>query len=97
MMLVKSLRCLISLLAVLWAASAWAQEVCYRWSITNPSPFMGNDGEVFTVSNGTIWRVSGSYEYLYAYYPMAILCPQSGIVIVDGKNINAVFVGKLAK
>ena len=28
------------------------------------------------------------YEYLYEYYPSVIICPSSGILVVDGKALN---------
>ena len=45
-------------------------EVCFRTSVMSPTPLMGNHGEIFRTLEGLIFEVIGSYEYLYAYYPM---------------------------
>ena len=60
---------------------------CYEHSILSPTPFMGNHGEVFEISNGSWWQVSYSYEYMYEYYPKALMC-DNGNVYVKGKKIN---------
>jgi hypothetical protein len=62
---------------------------CYEASIMKPSPFMGNDGEIFVLSDGSVWQVKYEYEYMYAYYPEAVVCPSSGYVIVEGTKLNA--------
>jgi hypothetical protein len=33
--------------------------VCYESSILKPTPFMGHDGEIFKLSDGTTWVVRG--------------------------------------
>ena len=40
---------------------------CYQSSIAKPSPFMGNNDEIFTLIDGTVWEVKYEYEYLYEY------------------------------
>ena len=60
---------------------------CYEHSIMSPTPFMGNHGEVIEISNGSWWHVSYSYEYMYEYYPKALMC-DNGNVYVKGKKIN---------
>ena len=61
---------------------------CYFASITSPSPFMGNDSEVFELSDGSMWEVKYEYEYLYEYYPSVTICPDDGLLIINGKKLN---------
>ena len=62
---------------------------CFESSIIKPSPFMGNHGEIFKLDDGSIWEIQGEYEYMYEYYPSLTACPSKGLVIVDGKKLNA--------
>ena len=48
---------------------------CFEASILSPTPFMGNDGEIFKLDDGSMWEVKYEYEYLYEYYPSVIVCP----------------------
>jgi len=61
---------------------------CYEDTIMSPTPFMGNDGEIFKLSNGTIWEVNYEYEYMYEYYPSVTVCPDQGFIIVSGTKLN---------
>ena len=63
-------------------------EGCFQSSVLSPSPFMGNDGEVFKLVDGSIWQVKYEYEYLYEYNPDVLVCPNQGKMIVDGKSLN---------
>jgi hypothetical protein len=49
---------------------------------------MGNDGEVLKTADGRLFKVMGSYEYLYAYSPEAIVCPGLGKMLVGGRTIG---------
>jgi len=49
---------------------------------------MGNNEEIFKLSDGTIWQVKYEYEYLYEYYPSVIICPQKGILIIGDRKLN---------
>ena len=62
---------------------------CYEDTIMSPTPFMGNNDEIFKLSDGSIWEVKYEYEYLYEYYPSITACPEQGFIIVDGKKLNA--------
>ena len=62
---------------------------CYSSSVTSPSPFMGNSGEVFVLSDNTVWEIFGEFEYLYEYYPSITACPNLGFIIVDEKKLTA--------
>lgn len=72
---------------VLMSLSAHSQA-CYEASILSPSPFMGNNGEIFKLSDGSLWEVKYEYEYLYEYLPDVIICPSRGKLIIKGKNLN---------
>ena len=71
---------------------ASAQE-CYESSILSPSPFMGNNGEMFKLADGSLWEVKYEYEYLYEYYPNVIICPSRGKLAIKGKTLNVEQVG----
>ena len=81
------IRFLLALILSCFVNSIQAQN-CYEGSILSPSPFMGNNGEIFKLSDGTIWEVKYAYEYLYEYYPNVIICPSRGKLIIKGKNID---------
>ena len=66
---------------------------CYESSIVKPSPFMGNNGEIFKLDDGSLWEVKYEYEYLYEYYPDVIICPSKGKLVIDGKSLNVEHVG----
>ena len=77
---------------IMTAGLASAQE-CYESSILSPSPFMGNNGEVFKLADGSLWEVKYEYEYLYEYYPSVIICPSRGKLAINGKSLNVEQVG----
>ena len=76
----------------LMAGSAVAQE-CYESSILSPTPFMGNNGEIFKLSDGSLWEVKYEYEYLYEYYPNVVICPSRGKLAIKGKVLNVEKIG----
>lgn len=51
---------------------------------------MGNDGEVFVLSDGSIWEVKYEYEYMYEYYPSIIICPDKNLLLINDKKLNVV-------
>ncbi|MET0273819.1 MAG: hypothetical protein ABW360_12600, partial [Phenylobacterium sp.] len=65
---------------------------CYNVTIMKPSPFMGNNDEIFQLSDGSIWQVKYEYNYMYEYYPEAVICPSSGKLIVKGKPLNVILI-----
>lgn len=79
----------LGVLSVFVGTSASANE-CYQSSISSPSPFMGNDDEIFKLSDGSIWQVKYEYEYLYEYYPTVVICPSRNKLIIKGKSLNVV-------
>ena len=73
---------------LLGLATTASGQVCYNSSISSPTPFMGNNGEMFILSDRSIWEVKYEYEYLYEYYPSITICPSLGKLIIDGKSLN---------
>lgn len=61
---------------------------CYQSSVLKPTPFMGNNGEIFKLSDGSIWEVKNEYEYMYEYYPKVIVCPKLNKVVVGEKTLS---------
>ena len=66
---------------------------CYEASIVKPTPFMGNNGEIFKLDDGSLWEVKYEYEYLYEYYPDVIICPSKGKLVIDDKSLDVEYVG----
>lgn len=75
--------------AVIWSPDAKAAD-CYESSIVSPSPFLGNNDEVFKLADGSVWQVKLEYEYLYEYFPDVIICPSKGILALKGKTLDVV-------
>lgn len=72
----------------------WAYaEDCYQSSIMTPNPFMGNNGEIFKLADGSLWEVKYEYEYLYEYSPDVIICPLQGKLAIKGKTLNIERIG----
>ena len=65
-----------------------ARPTCYESSIMSPTPFMGNDGEVLRLADGSLWEVKYEYEYMYEYYPSVIICPSKGTLVVGGETLS---------
>lgn len=66
---------------------------CYQSSIVSPTPFMGNNGEIFKLDDGSLWEVKYEYEYLYEYSPQVIICPSKNRLVIAGVNLNIQYVG----
>ncbi len=66
---------LVGFLAGAFPVITCSASACFESSILSPSPFMGNDGEIFKLADGSLWEVKYEYEYLYEYYPDVIICP----------------------
>lgn len=79
-------RFVIGFLLFLTLSQAYAQ--CYRDSIVSPTPFMGNNDEIFKLASGSLWQVKYEYEYLYEYYPDVVICPNEGKLLIKGKKLN---------
>ena len=84
-------RTLLFALALIASAPvAIEAQNCYESSVVSPTPFMGNNDEIFRLTDGSIWQVKYEYEYLYAYYPPVIICPTRGTLLVDDKSLDVV-------
>ena len=84
------LKYLFLVLALMCSSLATAQN-CYNTGIVSPSPFMGNNDEIFKTTDGRLWQVKYEYEYMYEYYPNVDICNDSKLVI-KGKALNIVSV-----
>ena len=85
-------------LFVLFVAVSHANaQDCYQSSILSPSPFMGNNEEIFKLADGSLWEVKYEYEYLYEYYPSVIICPSRGKLILGKKSLNVQLVSGALK
>jgi hypothetical protein len=87
------LKKLITIGAVLLITSLASAQDCYESSILSPVPFMGNNGEIFKLADGSLWEVKYEYQYLYEYYPNVIICPSRGKLMIQGKTLNVAQVG----
>ena len=54
----------------------------------SPTPFLGNNNEIFKIADGSFWEVKFEYEYMYEYYPTVVLCPSTGKLAIKGKSLN---------
>ena len=84
----KLLTWLAALILGFTLAGGAAAQTCYESSILSPTPFMGNNGEIFKLADGSIWEVKYEYEYLYEYSPSVIICPSRGKLILGKKSLN---------
>jgi hypothetical protein len=87
----KALIALVALLALVHgglAAPTAAPGDCYSSIIVSPSPFMGNNDEIFKLADGTVWKVKYEYEYLYEYQPEVVICPAKRKLLVAKKSLN---------
>ena len=75
------------LTAVLFPMRLYGQG-CYESSIRSPTPFMGNNEEIFKLADGSLWEVKHEYEYLYEYYPDVVICPNKGKLIIKDKTLK---------
>ena len=81
------MRPILAIAIVLSCVPVYGQE-CFNSSVVAPSPLMGNHGEIFRTSDGAIYQVTGSYEYLYAYYPSVTICPSRERMLVEGRTVG---------
>ena len=83
----NTFNALVGLLLAIMTNGVLAQS-CYNSSIMSPTPFMGNDSEIFKLADGSIWEVKYEYEYMYEYYPDVVICPSRGKLLIKGKSLN---------
>lgn len=75
-------------LASLLVSSVSHAEACYGSTIKSPTPFMGNKGEVFTLEDGSVWKVISEYAYLHESYPGVTICPDSGRLAIKARSLS---------
>ncbi|MFZ4438287.1 MAG: BACON domain-containing protein [Syntrophales bacterium] len=79
---------IIGLIAVaIWPVGTVSAQSCYEATVQSPTPFMGNNGEILKLSDGTYWEVKYAYEYLYAYYPEVIICPTTRKLYINSIDV----------
>ncbi|NBK99849.1 MAG: hypothetical protein EOM50_17930 [Erysipelotrichia bacterium] len=61
---------------------------CIQANLISPTPFMGNNGEIFKLDNGVLGEVKFEYEYMYEYYPNVIICPSQNKLIINSKSLR---------
>lgn len=81
------LRILVTLACLLCVAPLLAENAI-KGTIQSPTPFMGNNGEIFKLSDGSYWEVKYEYEYMYEYNPEVVILPTKGKMIINGKTLN---------
>ena len=85
---INSIKKLLRLIILLVLSNGAIAAGCYESYIQSPTPFMGNDGEVVKLSDGSVWEVKYEYEYMYEYYPSVIVCPDQGKLVIGDKKLN---------
>lgn len=85
--MISLLSKLLAIIVVILPGNALAQS-CYETTVRSPAPFMGNNGEIVKLADGSLWEVKYAYEYLYEYYPSVIICPKNGKLMVKDKSIE---------
>lgn len=64
---------------------------CSSSMIAGSEPFLGNQGEIVKLLDGSIWQVNNyDYLYLYAYSAEVTICPAKGFLVIGKKKINVV-------
>ncbi len=71
-----------------WPLQLAFGEDCYRSTIMEPNPFMGTEGEVFVLYDGSAWEVEFEHEFLYAHNPSVAVCPAGSVVIVQNAVLD---------
>lgn len=79
---------LIAVVVVLGLHSTSFAQSCYETTVLSPSPFMGNNGEIIKIGDGSLWEIKNAYEYLYEYFPLVIICPTKGKLLIKDKSID---------
>ena len=78
---------------LMFVTTVAAAQDCYESSILSPGPFMGNNGEIFKLADGSIWEVKYAYEYLSKYHPTVIVCPSEGKMVINSKMLDVQMIG----
>jgi hypothetical protein len=64
--------------------------LCYKSTIKEPITFYGNPGDIFTLYDGSRWKVAnaGPFEYVPARYRNVLICPSEQVLIVDKRALS---------
>lgn len=64
--------------------------LCFKSAIKEPPTFYGNSTDVFTLFDGSKWKVAngGPYEYIPLRYRDVIICPTEQVLIIDKKILS---------
>jgi hypothetical protein len=75
---------------VLAQSSQGDNILCYKSVIKEPLTFYGNPGDIFTLYDGSRWKVAngGPYEYIPARYRNVLICPSEQVLIVDKRALS---------
>ena len=81
---------IIAIMLLLTLNSVIIAEECYESSIISPYPFMGNDKEIFKLSDGSEWEVTqeGTFLFLYEYRPKIMICPSDDNLMIKGETLR---------
>ncbi len=85
------------LVSLALASTLASAQNCYQSTVLSPLPFMGNNGEIFKLSDGSVWEVKYEYEYMYEYSPSVIICPSRGKLLVGKKSLSVQSISGPAK
>ena len=61
-------------------------SACYWAKILKPAEFLGNNGDIFALGDGSIWEVTHNNEYRYERYPGLVICPSKNIMIMQERK-----------
>lgn len=63
--------------------------LCFKSAIKEPLTFYGNPGDIFTLYDGSRYKVasSGSYEYIPLRYRNVLICPSEQLLILDKRAL----------
>jgi hypothetical protein len=64
--------------------------LCYKSAIKEPLTFYGNPADIFTLYDGSKWKVAngGPYEYIPLRYRNVNICPTEQVLIIDKKALS---------
>ena len=100
---IKNKRLIFTPILFCIASSAWSQTTqgvnreqsanaitCYKSSIKDPVSFFGNPMDIFTLYDGSKWKVSGGGAHVYTplRYRNVLICPSEELLVVDKKAIS---------
>ena len=78
--------CMVMFIAFALSTEAWGQT-CHRAILQEPTPFMGNGGEIIQLDDGSYWKEVG-YQYLFLneYSPSVTICPEQGTLALGDNS-----------